>query len=146
MMWLKQHTTMFLLMVLAIVVAVPSIDQFKLLEDDPLSIEHAGETEFYTLSDGEEFTFERSVCVTKDLLVAVHREFHNLDTGDKYMLSSISYAANAADGCYSVQFAADVPARIPSGRYEYRPILIYKVNDKLTITKPAPFVTLEIVE
>lgn len=144
--FIKSHTTHFLLMVLAIVVTMPSLDQIKQLESDPLTIVHTSTAESYSLSKGSEFTFERSVCVAKDLLVTVHREFHNIETGDKYMLPSISYAASSQDGCFNVQFATTIPERIPYGIYEYRPILFYKVNEGLTITKPAPIVTVEVIE
>lgn len=45
-------------------------------EPDPLTVEHIDEIESFTLRTGEEFIFNRTVCVYKDLTVIVHREFH----------------------------------------------------------------------
>lgn len=62
------------------------------------------------------------------------------------MMPGIAYVAYAEDGCYPAEFAADVPQRIPPGRYEYRPILIYQVNERRQIAKPAPYVKVEVIE
>lgn len=114
------------------------------LERDPLSIE--GQSEAVQVQAGDLFNFNRDVCSTKDLNVSVHREFHNLESGKKYMLPSIRYVAYAKDGCYKTQFATPVPLQITPGIYEYRPILIYNVNSRKTVTKPAPFVSVEVIE
>lgn len=113
-------------------------------EKDPLNVVYTNSMEQYTATHGEVLAVTRNVCSTKDLAVSVHREFHNVETGKKFMLHSVQYVANKADGCYETEFSVQVPRTIPAGRYEYRPILIYAVNRYKTITKPAPKVEVTI--
>ena len=114
-------------------------------ERDPLSIElHNGGKAKYVHA-GEYFTFSRDICVGKDIAISVHREFHSLETGKKYMLYGISYIAYKKDGCYVAEFTTKAPENMPPGQYEYRPILIYWVNEKLEIIKPAPIVEIEVL-
>ena len=140
--FLKAHVPQTLLTILAVIVSFQLLSSIDRLETDPLTIEAVEGVEKYTLTDGDEFTFKRKVCVTADLIVTVHREFHNVLSAEKYMLPSISYVGYAKDGCFKIEFASSIPHRIPAGVYEYRPILVYEVNDSLTISKPAPPVRL----
>lgn len=119
---------------------------YDLMESDPLTVTAPGEMENFTVHAGDVFTFERNVCTTKDLVVTVHREFHNIDNGKKYMLKSIRYVAYAEDGCYATRFDTEVPKLLHTGAYEYRPILIYNTNASKTVAKPAPFVHLEVID
>jgi hypothetical protein len=145
--YLKTHATSFLLALLAVVVGIEAVDSYRMYADDPLTVTYSGTPEqtFY-LKQNDEFIFSRDVCVYQDLDVTVHREFHNIETGNKYMMNGVRYVAYADDGCYTTEFSANVPARVPVGSYEYRPILIYDVNRNLTIAKPAPVVRIEVIE
>ena len=116
------------------------------LENDPLTIEASERTELFTLSSGEVFEFWREICVHKNMVITVHREFYNLDTADRYMMPSINYGAKEDDGCFDVRFLSDVPRNMDAGMYLYRPVLIYAVNENKTIAKPAPPVKVEIIE
>ncbi len=115
-------------------------------ESDPLTIEASERTELFTLSSGEVFEFWREICVHKNMVITVHREFYNLDTADRYMMPSINYGAKEDDGCFDVRFLSDVPRNMDAGMYLYRPVLIYAVNENKTIAKPAPPVKVEIIE
>ena len=119
-------------------------DYSKMWEADPLAIAPRFETESLVLAPGEPFAFDRAVCVTKDLVVTVHREFYHIATGDRYMFESVSYGAKESDGCSNVEFTGNVPANVPPGSYEYRPLLIYRVNERLQVAKPAPIVQIEV--
>lgn len=146
-MYLRKHFTQFLAVLFAVVVALQLVEAWKLYADDPLTVTYHGEPDRTVfLNPGDSFTFRRDVCVEQDIDVTVHREFHSMTSGDKFMLSGIRYVAYAEDGCYTAEFSATVPDRMPVGPYEYRPILIYDVNNRLTIAKPAPFVRVEVIE
>ena len=112
-------------------------------EKDPLSVKPSTEEERFVVAAGDSFVFSRQVCTEKDLAVTVHREFHNTETGNKFMLAGVRYVAYASDSCYETEFLTQTPLQLERGEYEYRPILIYNVNNIKTITKPAPkvFVT-----
>ena len=118
---------------------------FSLAEKDPLTVEQVGEDSQRFVKVGGLFVFDRKVCTTKDLKVTVHREYHHIESGKKFMLSGIRYVAYAKDSCYETQFTAVVPAGIPTGEYEYRPILIYDVNNRKTIAKAAPVVRINVL-
>ena len=126
--------------VLMVFVGIWVKDTVKTLQDDPLSIQYLGQPESYILNAGDAFTFNRRICVERDMVVTVHREFHNVKTNSKIMAPAINYGAYAKDGCFTVEFSAEVPLNMAAGEYEYRPILIYQVNDSLMISKPAPVV------
>ena len=143
---MREHSTFFLSTVLAVLVAVGTVDAFKRNASDPLQLSNTDQQEHYVKRAGEEFTFTRHACAAQDLTVSVHREFYDIDNGKKFMLPAISYGAYAKDGCFDVEFATLVPLRIPAGRYEYRPLLIYRVNELLQINKPAPGVFVDIIE
>jgi hypothetical protein len=147
-MWfIQRHFTAFLVTIVAVLVAISINSSIKLLKTDPLTIKSVNGVEVYDgLKHGDEFTFDRTVCIKSDLIVTVHKEFHKVDTGNKFMMPSISYGAYAEDGCMNIQFAAVIPDRIPLGWYEYRPILIYQAEDSRRIAKPAPPVRVEVVE
>lgn len=134
--------TRHLLGVLYVVIAAAAflvvVGGLQRMQPDPLTVTHPGGVDLFEGRAGEKFTFWRKVCTAQNVAVTVHREFHSLATGEKYMLKSVQYVAYTEDGCYSTQFETMIPARIPPGVYEYRPILIYAVNQSKTITKPAP--------
>jgi hypothetical protein len=124
-----------------------TIEYRKKHEPDPLTVIPPESQDVFTgLTASDLFTFQRKVCTTKDLIVRVHREFAN-DAGDLlYQLPSVAYGAYAENGCIDVIFTGVIPNEIPAGWYEYRPILIYDVNEVLQIAKPAPRVRVEVVE
>ena len=113
---------------------------------DPLSVDFSGAVEDVTIRSGEAFVFDRDVCVLSDLVVSVHREFYNTDTRRAHVMPGVTYIAHKFDGCYSAEFSAKVPKRVPPGRYVYRPVLIYKVNGRREIIKPAPIVNVTVIE
>lgn len=115
-------------------------------ERDPLTIQSATPDANYTLKAGEQFEFWREVCVNKDMVITVHREFYNVDTADRYMMPSINYGAAKGDGCFSVRFLGYVPEDIQLGLYLYRPTLVYALNSDKTISKHAPPIKVEVVE
>jgi hypothetical protein len=131
---------------LMVVIGIRFADFISSLESDPVHISSIGHLDkFYGLAGGDEFEFVRDVCITKDVTITVHREFQNLFTPEKYMLPSIDYVGLKEDGCNRVIFSGQVPTHLPPGMYEYRPVMIYRVNQSLKITKPAPPVQIEIV-
>ena len=144
--FISRHSTQLLIVLLGLTIGYNSLRVYQSYENDPIEIMNLGLVEEYTLRTGEEFIFWRHVCVHSDTVAVVHREFHNLGTGKKYMLPSVSYVGYAKDGCFDVQYASQVPARVPAGEYEYRPILVYNVNSSLAISKPAPIVKLTVID
>lgn len=142
---IKQNLTTLLVGVLAVILGIELITQVQKYAEDPLSIHTIDGNNEVSLSPGESFSFWRQVCVDKDIIVNVHREYHSLENDKKYMQPAISYVGNADDGCYDVEFSQIVP-NLPFGLYEYRPVLIYTVNDSLTISKPAPSVLVEVID
>lgn len=141
-----KHILYLFYVVLAFVAVLMFAGVLQKFERDPLSVSALSPPDVVEIASGESFTFWREVCTSRDLLVHVHREFHHLSTGQKYMLTSAEYIAHAESGCYETQFAARLPSRVPPGLYEYRPILTYDVNPALTITKRAPFVRIEVTQ
>lgn len=144
--FLARHFTQLLVVLLALAIGYNFLGVYRLYENDPVSIVNLGSTENYTVAPGDEFTFWRRVCVYSDTVVTVHREFHNLDSGTKYILHGVSYVGYAEDGCSDVQYSSTVPERVPEGRYEYRPMLVYHVNSSLVISKLAPIVKLTVAK
>lgn len=131
---------------LSVAVIFAAVDVAQHYAPDPLTVDFSSGVEDVALRSGESFTFDREVCVSADMAVAVHREFFNVDTRRTHVMPSVTYIAHKLDGCYSAEFSAKVPKRVPPGEYIYKPILIYKVNGRREIVKPAPIVNVTVIE
>lgn len=118
-------------------------------QSDPLHLEPlAGEEERYRgMRRGDIFTFSRTACVSSDLLIEVHREMINLQTGASFLLGNVQYAAVVRETpCFPTTFTAAIPDHIPAGEYYYRPVLIYSVNPIKMVTKDAPGVFVQVID
>lgn len=110
------------------------------LEPDPLKIRDTGNNpEWATCYQHDRtFTFEREIFATKT--VTVHTEEHMVDikTGETMILPT-PQPLTITKGARVAKCQKKVPqAFLPGKRYEYRPIISYKVNPIKTITKYAP--------
>lgn len=132
---------------LGLMLFTTALEYRKKHEPDPLTVSAPYGVETYAgMREQEWFNFRRLVCTTKDLVVNVHREFVDEVRSRRYLLPAISYGAYAEDHCTDVVFTGRIPRDIEPGWYEYRPILIYNVNDALQVAKEAPMVRVEVVE
>lgn len=143
---IKKYTTQFLMVLLAVVVGYEVVRGLQSYADDPISIARLADRQPITVRTGGTFTFWRRICSTENVIADVHREFQSLETGDKYTLPVIQYVALAKNGCYNGRYQVPIPYKLPAGTYEYRPVIVYRVNSNLTIIKPAPGETIEVIE
>lgn len=121
------------------------IEWHLLNEPDPLIVERiAGDSRMSVCTD-RRYEFRRLVKSTKALNIYVQERWHSIegdlnvnDTEGEIVLSTpIHYPLDA--GFEKVMtFKKVVPETLAKGKWEYRPIATYYVNEKKTITRPLP--------
>jgi hypothetical protein len=116
-----------------------------LTEPDPLTVERAAGDDKISICKDRNYEFRRIVKSTKNLDIYVQERWHNLDgslnvggiDGEIVLAKPIHYPLDA--GFEKVMtFKKVVPESVGKGRWEYRPIGTYVVNEKKRITKALP--------
>jgi hypothetical protein len=120
--------------------------EFALLhERDPLVVERVVGDSKLSRCLNREYEFRRLVKANKALDIYVQERWHSLDgdlnhnsvEGEIVLAKPIYYPLDA--GFEKVMtFKKVVPETITKGRWEYRPIATYVVNEKKRITRPLP--------
>lgn len=141
----RGKVTYFLTLVFAVIVGVQAMTTWKELAKDPLTISHVG-PDLFVVKPGDAFEFMREVCVSSDITADVHREFYHVETGMRYILPSATYVGYSKIGCHTAIYSVKVPEEIPPGLYEYRPVIKYRVNSALDISKPAPPIKVKVLQ
>lgn len=82
---------------------------------------------------GQIMTVDRSFCVNNDQIKGtVTRTFTNHVV---YQLPDTStYTTGKGTGCMEKQYIVDIPSVLPSGEYEYRVHITYRLNPLKTVT------------
>jgi len=115
------------------------VKAINLSEKDPFFITST-DTSVQHIGCGGTVFLHRHVVTKKPLIVDVQRRFRSFsDTHQDavYHLPDVTYREDKPVD-KMVTYSIVTPKHIPDGFYLYEPILTYKVNDHLTITKPAP--------
>lgn len=107
---------------------------------DPLTIASLS-TEMQVLKCGGTLQLPRYTAITKPLTVTVERKIIRVDSDivdqETTHLPDVTYT-DANVGGRIVTYSVITPRTLVDGTYLYVPTLKYKVNEFLTITKPAP--------
>jgi hypothetical protein len=114
-------------------------------EPDPLVVERVVGDSAASTCINREYEFRRLVKATKSLDIYVQERWHSLDgalntdgiEGEIVLAKPIYYPLDA--GFKKVMtFKKVVPESVTKGRWEYRPIATYVVNEKKRITRALP--------
>lgn len=114
-------------------------------EPDPLTVERVVGDDKISICKDRNYEFRRLVKATKNLDIYVQERWHSLDgrldvdgvEGAIVLSKPIHYPLDA--GFETVMtFKKVVPESVGIGRWEYRPIATYVVNEKKRITRPLP--------
>ena len=120
-------------------------EQALLAEPDPLTVERVAGDDKISICKDRNYEFRRIVKSTKNIDIYVQERWHNLDgslnvggiDGEIVLAKPIHYPLDA--GFEKVMtFKKVVPESVGKGRWEYRPIATYVVNEKKRITKAFP--------
>ena len=92
---------------------------------------------------GQTMTIDRSYCINNDKINGVvSRTFTNHVV---YQLPDISsFSIGKGTGCKKKQYVIDIPAVLPSGDYEYRVDITYRLNPLKTVTFSLTPATLQV--
>lgn len=131
-----------------LMVSYTGISVTQYTADDNFSITSSSDDYFTGLRTGDYFSFDRVVCIDKDVVVEVSREIINFDSQQSYMLPNVNYVATGNDykKCNEMTFITYVPEILEPGDYYYNPTLFYNVNPLKTVTRSAPGVYFEVIE
>lgn len=114
---------------------------------DPLTIASLS-TEMQVLKCGGTLQLPRYTTITKPLTVTVNRKIIRVDSEivdqETTHLPDITYTDTNIGG-RTITYNVVTPRTLTDGTYLYVPTLTYKVNEFLTITKPAPSQVFKIV-
>ena len=116
-----------------------SIKLKNLAEKDPFFIT-ATDTDVQYIGCGGTVFLHRHIIAEKPLIVDVQRRFRSFSDAHSdavYHLPDVTYREDKPVD-KMVTYPIVTPKHIPDGFYLYEPILTYKVNEHLTITRPAP--------
>ena len=120
-------------------------------EPDPLTVERIIGDSKISICKDRNYEFRRLVKSTKNLNIYVQERWHSLDgslnaggvDGEIVLSKPIHYPLDA--GFEKVMtFKKTIPETIGKGRWEYRPIANYMVNEKKRITRALPTQLIEV--
>lgn len=120
-------------------------------EPDPLIVERIKGDSRQSVCVDRNYEFRRLVKAKKNLDIYVQERWHSLDgdldegnvEGEIVLAKPIHYPLDA--GFEKIMtFKKTVPDTIGKGRWEYRPIATYVVNEKKRITRPLPVQLVEV--
>ena len=121
-------------------------EEWRLLnEPDPLTVERVEGDSRKSVCVNRDYEFRRLVKAKKNLDIYVQERWHSIDgdlnvngiDGEIVLSKPIHYPLDA--GFEKVMtFKKTVPDSVGKGRWEYRPIATYVVNEKKRITRPLP--------
>lgn len=107
---------------------------------DPLTVTSL-DTEMQVIKCGGTLQLPRYTNITKPLTVTVERKIVRVDSDivdqETTHLPDVTYTA-ATVGGRTITYSVVTPKTLVDGTYLYVPTLTYRVNEFLTITKPAP--------
>lgn len=121
------------------------LEYHLLNEPDPLTVERVKGDSRHSVCIDRNYEFRRLVKTKKSIDIYVQERWHSLDgdlnkgiiEGEIVLSQPIHYPLDA--GFEKVMtFKKTVPATVGNGRWEYRPIATYVVNEKKRITRPLP--------
>jgi hypothetical protein len=118
-------------------IGLVSLITYWVVEPDPLQMTiPVGHAE-WVVCDKRVFSFQREFINTKTIdTIRVGRKLKNLDTGETFLISSISYEGIKSNSLTT--FKTTIPLGFTKGNYLYIPTAIYKVNPIKTIEKQLP--------
>lgn len=120
-------------------------------EPDPLTVERVNGDSKVSICKDRNYEFRRLVKTTKNVDIYVQERWHSVDgslnvgevDGEIVLSKPIHYPLDA--GFEKVMtFKKVVPETVTKGKWEYRPIATYVVNEKKRITRALPTQLIEV--